>query len=70
MMGYSREGDVVTLTMSISDYHALLVSLGMAAGQVSDDRRMLRTQLALSNRLNAGNPAWTPYDTGEEAHVD
>ena len=63
MMGYSREGDVVTLSMSINDYDGLIFTMGMATGYVfRHDREMLKVYLALFDRLNAGNPNWTPYD--------
>jgi hypothetical protein len=66
MMGYSREGDVVTLTMSVKDCEALMNSLGISAGQVGRDRAGLNACLALADRLNVGNPQWTPHGVGAD----
>jgi len=54
-LGYARHGERVSLTMSDDDYSLLLVLLGYAAGHV-----MAGSVFALMNRLNAGNPAYTP----------
>lgn len=66
-LGYSRDGDVVTLRMSADDYANLLLALGIAAGsRARDGPGWLALALALANRLNAGNPQWTPYEIPEE----
>jgi hypothetical protein len=69
-LGFSRDGDIVTIRMMLDDYANLLLSLGIAAGSASkEDKRMFYNFLALANRLNAGNPKWTPRDTGGEAEM-
>ena len=88
-MSYSRDGDRVTLDMSVEDFELLLYLLGVAAGTADREkdtpllRRLVRLpgqQLAgqfaialgigieglwrtldLANRLNDGNPDFTPY---------
>lgn len=61
-LGYSRDGDTVTLRMSVEDYAKVRVGLGIAAGSMALQGQALSGWLALANRLNAGNPKWTPYD--------
>lgn len=68
-LGYIREGDVVTLRMTEDDYQALLLRLGRAAASMVDTygRDALVRELDLANRINAGNPDWTPYGLPAEA---
>ena len=67
-LGYSTDGETVTLTMTADDYANLMVNLGLAAGTASRDgsSALLYRQLALANRLNADNPNWTPYEIPPE----
>lgn len=63
-MSYREENGQVVLTMSQEDYAALLKRLATAAGY---DARFYGTEalgrhLALLNRLNEGNPNYTPYE--------
>lgn len=53
----------VTLTMSKNDYNSLLFALGVATGASSYEAARLKSFLELINRLNAGNPNFTPYAT-------
>lgn len=60
-LGYSEEDGVVCVRMTSEDWNRLLLNLGFAAGA------MMTTQgrhgvLALANRLNVGNPRFTPYE--------
>lgn len=64
--GYSRDGETVTLTMSAADYELLLMCLGQAAGVASQHPGFFWRAIALANRLNAGNPEFTPYEIPEE----
>ena len=57
-MSYNEKDGMVTLTMTIQDYEYLLLLLGRAAG---GDLEYLHEHLALVNRLNEGNPHFTPY---------
>jgi hypothetical protein len=61
-IGYrEEENGVVVLRMTRDDYNALLVALGFATGAAP--RKDTRdTLLGLVNRLNAGNPSYTPYE--------
>lgn len=64
-LGYRGEGEIVTLTMTRSDYATLLtLYLGIAGGSLdlSVNPAAFSLFLALANRLNAGNPNWTPYE--------
>jgi hypothetical protein len=56
----------VVLTLSREDYDLVLMMLGMATGYCvkehsADPERALNKALALMNRLNEGNPHYTPY---------
>ena len=62
--GWSRDGDDVVLRMSEDDYASLVLALGIAAGSLAREGGAL--WLALANRLNAGNPQWTPYGVPPE----
>lgn len=63
-LGYKTDGETVTLTMTYDDYLSLILNLGIAAGAMSESEisTHLYGSLALANRLNAGNPTWTPYE--------
>jgi hypothetical protein len=58
-LGYSFDasGEIVTLRMTRGDYQRLLICLGSTAASALE----LRSVLELANRINEGNPAWTPY---------
>lgn len=71
MRGYSENEDGhVVLTMSREDYANLLISLGMAAGcalgQSSRNDPSFGRMLAFVNRINQGNPNFTPYETPDD----
>jgi hypothetical protein len=65
-LGYSREGETVTIRMSNADYQELLLCLGYSAGAVSATPRSFWSRIGLTNRLNAGNPQFQPYEIPEE----
>ena len=67
-LGYKTDGETVTLTMTREDYMWLLISLGYALGATRSDgvSSLHLGSLALANRLNAGNPNWTPYEIPTE----
>jgi hypothetical protein len=60
-MSYREENGQVILSMSREDYDALLIRLGIAAGWASDDPQLFWEHIKLLNRLNEGNPHYTPY---------
>lgn len=66
MPGYSEEGDEVVLRMTRTDYNALLVVIGYAAGADSEGF-VSKMATKLANAINRGNPRWTRYRIdGEE----
>jgi len=67
-MKYTEHGDTITLEMSRDDYEGLLLMLGFAAGAASR-KGELHTYwrwIDFVNRLNDGNPRFTPYEIPEE----
>jgi hypothetical protein len=61
-MSYREENGLVVLTMSGEDYERLLISLGYYTGGVLQRGGKINDLLALMNRLNDGNPNYTPYE--------
>jgi hypothetical protein len=59
-MGYSEKDGQVVLTLSREDYHTILMAL-LIAGQPTPTRKWKQ----ILNRLNQGNPNYTPYQVGE-----
>jgi len=58
-MSYREENGKVVLTMDMLDWEILLIALGRAfATMPREDRPAF---LSLVNRLNQGNPNYTPY---------
>ena len=64
-MKYTEKDDTITLEMSRGDYNHLLLALGMAAGLASDKPTFWKW-IEFTNRLNAGNPHFTPYEIPDE----
>lgn len=64
-MSYSEKDGQVVLTMSREDYEFLLMCLGIASGWVTEGE-VLKRCLEFVNRLNEGNPNFTPYKVGEK----
>jgi hypothetical protein len=62
-LGYSCDGGAVTIRMTEADYTKLLLYAGVATRHAGGAREML---LAWLNRLNVGNPDWTPYEVEDE----
>lgn len=65
MTGYSEEGDLVVLRMTRTDYDALLIMIGYAAGK-AESELMSKAAIRVANRINEGNPYWKPYQIKEE----
>jgi hypothetical protein len=69
-MSYSEENGQVVLTMSREDYEQLIYRLGVAAGMVEVNgklsRRTVERHRSFMNRLNEGNPNYTPYEIAEK----
>lgn len=61
-MSYREENGQVLLTMSRDDYQMLLIVLGYATGGAIKEHWTSATRMfELTNRLNEGNPHYTPY---------
>jgi hypothetical protein len=67
-MGYQRDGDTVTLTITRQQFELIILALGMATGASDREYRdpdarakYLDPWLALANAINRGNPDWRPY---------
>lgn len=63
-MSYSEENGQVVLRMSREDYQTLLISLGYTMGGSFWVER--KHALEFLNRLNSGNPHYTPYQVEEK----
>jgi hypothetical protein len=62
-MGFTQSGNTVFLEMSREDYQSLLILCGSALfylGQSGDKAEVTRT-IGLLDRLNVGNPSYSPY---------
>ena len=59
-MSYCEENDQVILTMSREDYDMLQMLLGYATSRATRRFKLDRI-FELLNRLNQGNPNYTPY---------
>jgi hypothetical protein len=54
-----------TVELSQTDFDALLLALGMAAGACLRDgqKGLALLVIELSNKINKNNPRWIPYET-------
>jgi hypothetical protein len=60
-MSYREENGQVILTMSREDYDLLMIFLGAASGNIGRHVPSFHRLPDLVNRLNSGNPHYTPY---------
>lgn len=62
-MSYREQDGQVVLTMSREDWQHVLLTFGYAAGAMGNvgDENSRRGVFKLLNRLNEGNPNYTPY---------
>ena len=60
-MSYREENGQVILTMSREDYDKLLLLLGAGTAGMMNGGANLDSILDFVNRLNQGNPNYTPY---------
>lgn len=67
-MAYSEKDGQVVLSMSREDYDIVLMALGALTALTWDKQKGAR-MLDLVNRLNSGNPNYTPYEVAD-AHTD
>ena len=66
-MSYTEDGDHVYLEMSHEDFADLRLMLGYAAGAAhKESAGMFWRWIAFANRVNEGNPRFTPYEIPEE----
>jgi hypothetical protein len=68
-MKYTRNGENVTLEMTQEDYERLTIILGYAVGglRATGKEAEFWEWIDFVNRLNAGNPDFTPYTIPEQA---
>lgn len=64
-MSYREENGQVVLTISRADYNTIIFALGHYAGDAVKEGLDLRSHLERLNRINEGNPHYTPYQIGE-----
>lgn len=60
-MSYREENEQVVLTISRTDYNTIIFALGHYAADAALVGRDLRPHLERLNRINEGNPHFTPY---------
>ncbi len=67
-MKHTRNGNRVTLEMTVGQWESLLMLTGMALGGIYDpaDKEKFYGWLQFVNDLNTGNPNFTPYQIPEE----
>ena len=68
-MSYSEQDGQVVLKMSREDYDLVLKVFAMATVRAMSDKRPILSSLQvveLLNRLNQGNPNFTPYQVKED----
>ncbi len=58
-MSYQSDGKTVTLAITVQDFDRLLYALGIATG--SAESALTVNWIALTNKINTGNPNWRPY---------
>ncbi len=57
-----RENGRVVIEISLVEWEALLVTLGIAVGAVSRNSPIFPQMVRLINVINEGNPNFTPYE--------
>ncbi len=65
-MAYSEENGQVVLRMSREDYELVLMALGAFTAITWKNGLNGHRVLEVLNRLNAGNPNYTPYQVPEK----
>lgn len=65
-MSYSEENGQVVLRMSREDYLRLLGLIHVGIGRKCGVRFYAEESMALLDRLNSGNPNYTPYQVGDK----
>lgn len=62
-LGYSLTDDIVTLRMTMDDYHCLLFMLGSLTGEKYPEPEIFWRDIELVNRINANNTEFNQYTT-------
>jgi hypothetical protein len=65
-VSYSEENGQVVLRMSREDYSYLLFLLGGSVIVAVEKESLLPNLMAFTNRLNEGNPNYTPYQVPDK----
>jgi hypothetical protein len=63
-MSYRLENEQVILTLTRDEYDRLLLFMALLTGYLRTSESDLNPILSFLNRLNLGNPDWTPYQIG------
>jgi hypothetical protein len=66
-MSYREENNQVILTMDWKDYEYLIFLIAKAHGEMLKAGESRPNEIAFMNRLNSGNPHYTPYHLPREA---
>ena len=67
-MSYSESNGQVILTMSREDYETILLALGALTWLNINNRDYGKKMGEMMNRLNQGNPNYTPYQVEAKKH--
>ncbi len=65
-MSYREENGQVVLTMSRQDYEMILMALGSFTAMIWKNGGEHVKVVSLLNRLNEGNPNYTPYQVEQK----
>jgi hypothetical protein len=68
-MSYREENGQVILSMSREDYNRVLNAFASLCGRWLAAGKNIEPILDTLNRLNEGNPAWSPYEAMAAADV-
>lgn len=67
-MKHIRQGDKVTLEMTVDEWERMLLMIGQAAGRAhrDGDTPMFWAWMRFANEVNRGNFNFTPHEIPEE----
>jgi len=64
-------GKDITFSLTPDEFDSLLLMAGYAIGAAfPDNRKLAYAFLRLANRLNEGNPNWTPYQIPDHHNLE
>ena len=65
-MTYTRQGDEVTVQMTVDQYKSLLTMLGVALAAADPKQGIRWRWVKFVNEMNRTNPEFTPYEIPAE----